>query len=138
MAMSDADVEALLAGAHIAVLATVDSKGRPHQAPIWYLWRDGEALMLTDRGSKKWRNILANSNASLCVDTKTPPYQAVVLHGEASEASGIDYKPLLREAAIHYLGEEAGNQYAEGSTTGDPASSVVFRLKPSRIVKLMG
>ena len=138
MAMSEADVEALLSGAHVAIVATVDPHGRPHQAPIWYLWRDGEALMLTARSSKKWRNILQNPNASLSVDTKAPPYQAVVLHGEASEAPELEYKPLLRELAIHYLGERGGNEYADNSTTGDPASSVVFRLKPSRIVKPMG
>ena len=120
--------------AQIAVLGTVDAGGRPHQAPIWYLWRDGEALMLTARSSKKWRNILGNLNASLCVDTKEPPYVAAVLQGEAAEAPEIEYSPLLREMAIHYLGERAGNEYADSSTTGDPASSVVFRLRPSRIV----
>ncbi|MBT5775704.1 MAG: hypothetical protein HOH95_15150 [Dehalococcoidia bacterium] len=133
MAMSDDELNELLSEAHVAVLGTVDGQGRPHLAPIWYLWRDGEALMLTARSSKKWRNILGNANASLCVDTKAPPYAAAVLQGEASEASELEYVPLLRELAIHYLGERGGNQYADNSTAED-ATSVVFRLKPSRVV----
>ena len=133
MALSADELNELLGGAHVAVLGTVDAQGRPHLAPIWYLWRDGEALMLTARSSKKWRNILGNPNASLCVDTKEPPYAAAVLQGEVEEAPEIEYVPLLREMAIHYLGERGGNQYADSSTTGD-ASSVVFRLRPSRVV----
>ena len=137
MTTTDGELKELLDGAHIAVLGTVDSRGRPHQVPIWYLWRDGEALMLTGRSSKKWRNILANPNASLCVDIKQPPYKVAVLQGEASEATEIEYVPLLREMAIHYLGERGGNQYADNSTA-ENATSVVFRLKPDRIIRPMG
>ena len=134
MALSTAETEQLLSAAHIGVLGSVDRTGRPHQVPIWYLWRDGAVLMLTDRSSRKWRNLLANPSASFCVDTKVPPYQAVILEGEVSEAPDQDYRGLLREMAVHYLGEREGNRYADGSTTGDPDSSVVFRLTPSGTV----
>lgn len=136
MALSEADVNELLSGAHVAILGTVDPRGRPHQAPIWYGWKDGAALMLTDRGSQKWINLQASAHASLCIDTKAPPYRGAILRGqvEAVEASGDDYRALLREFAIHYLGESAGNQYADSSTTGDPSDSVVMRLKPSRTI----
>jgi PPOX class probable F420-dependent enzyme len=137
MTTTDDELNELLGGAHIAVLGTVDPRGRPHLVPIWYLWRDGEALMLTARSSKKWRNILANPNASLCIDIKQPPYKVAVLQGEASEATEIEYVPLLREMAIHYLGERAGNQYADNSSA-ESSTSVVFRLKPARIIRPMG
>lgn len=137
MTTTDDELNELLSAPHIAVLGTVDPQGRPHQVPIWYLWRGGEALMLTARSSKKWRNILASPNASLCVDIKQPPYKVAVLQGEASEATEIEYVPLLREMAIHYLGERGGNQYADDSTA-ESATSVVFRLKPDRIIRPMG
>ena len=53
---------------------------------------------------------------------------------EAVEASGDDYRALFREFAIRYLGEAAGNKYADSSTTGDPSDSVVMRLTPSRTI----
>lgn len=134
MALADSDLNELLAGAHVAVLATVDRGGRPHQAPIWYGWKDGAALMLTDRGSQKWRNVLAGGQASFCVDTKDPPYRGAILRGELVEAEGQDYRALLREFAIHYLGEDGGNRYADSSTTGDPERSVVMSLTPSRVI----
>ncbi|HSP54227.1 MAG TPA: pyridoxamine 5'-phosphate oxidase family protein [Dehalococcoidia bacterium] len=46
--------------ANVAVLATVDQRGRPHAAPVWYLWDDGELVISTGRGSQKHRNIEAN------------------------------------------------------------------------------
>lgn len=134
MALSESEVNELLDGAHIAVLGTVDSRGRPHQVPIWYGWKDGAALMLTARDSQKWVNLQANAHASLVIDTKAPPYRGAILRGEVEEAQGVDYKALLREFAIHYLGETGGNQYADSSTTGDPSDSVVMRLKPSRTI----
>ena len=134
MALSESDLDELLSEAHVAVLGTVEGRGRPHQVPIWYGWKDGAALLLTDRGSKKWRNLLANPHASLCVDTKTAPYQGAILQGEVEEAAEEDYKTLLRDFAIHYLGEQAGNQYADSSTTGDSSDSVVFHLRPSHTI----
>ncbi len=134
MALSEAEVDELLSGAHVAVLGTVDRAGRPHQVPIWYGWKDGAALMLTDRASQKWRNLLASPHASLCVDTKDPPYRGAILRGEVEEADGEDYRTLLPQFAIHYLGKAGGNRYADSSTTGDPETSVVFRLKPARTI----
>ena len=47
MPLSDDALDSLLDGRHVAVLATIGRRGRPHQAPVWYLWRDGRALVIT-------------------------------------------------------------------------------------------
>jgi PPOX class probable F420-dependent enzyme len=132
MAMTEAEIDALLSEPMISILGTVDAKGRPAQAPVWHAWRDGAALILTDRASRKWRNIEANPNVSLVVDTKTPPYRAVILEG-AAEAYDTDYVALLREVAIHYLGERRGHAYADASTA-TPESGVVVRIVPRRTI----
>lgn len=132
MAMSDDEVNALLSEPHVSVFGTVDAAGRPALAPVWHLWRDGAAYVLTDRASRKWRNIQRNPNVSLCVDTKVAPYRAAIVEGTAQEAEG-DYVGLLREIAINYLGERQGNRYADRSTaTAD--GSVIVRIVPRRIV----
>ena len=132
MAMTEAQVEALLSEAHVSVIGTVDASGRPAQAPVWHLWRDGAAYVLTSRKSRKWKNILRNPQVSLCVDTKAAPYRAVILEGVASE-DPRDYGDLLREVAVHYLGESRGNAYADNSTATNE-DSVVVRIAPSRII----
>ena len=132
MALTAAEVEELLSGAHVAVLSTIGADGAPAQAPIWYLWIDGAAVMLTGRGSRKWRNILRDPRASLTVDTKEPPYRVATLEGRAEEIDG-DYRALIKQAAVRYLGAEAGERYAAASTSGGP-ESVIFRLTPDRTV----
>ena len=49
--------EAFLREGNVAVLATVDRRGRAHAAPIWYIYADGVFVMSTGRGSQKHRNI---------------------------------------------------------------------------------
>lgn len=132
MAMSEAQVNALLSDAHVSVLGTVDASGSPAQAPVWHLWRDGVAFILTSRSSRKWRNIQRNPSVSLCVDTKTAPYRAVIVEGVASE-DPMDYGDLLREVAIHYLGESRGAAYADNSTATNE-DSVVVRIEPKRVI----
>ena len=39
--MTDDFREEFLAGANVAILGTVDAKGRPHATPVWYLYDDG-------------------------------------------------------------------------------------------------
>ncbi len=132
MAMSEAQVNELLSAPHVSVVGTVDASGAPAQAPVWHLWRDGAAFILTSRASRKWRNLQRNPSVSLCVDTKTAPYRAAIVEGVASEDS-MDYADLLREVAIHYLGESRGNAYADNSTATNE-DSVVVRIQPKRII----
>lgn len=132
MAMTDAQVEALLSEAHVSVVGTVGASGGPAQAPVWHLWRDGAAYILTSRNSRKWKNILRNPRVSLCVDTKTAPYRAVIVEGVATE-DARDYGDLLREVAVHYLGESRGNAYADNSTATNE-DSVVVRIEPTRTI----
>lgn len=132
MSMPDAQVQALLSEAHVSVIGTVDASGKPALSPVWHLWEDGVAYILTSRSSRKWKNLLRNPNVSLCVDTKTAPYRAVIIEGVASE-DPRDYGDLLRVVAVHYLGESRGNAYADNSTATNE-DSVVVRIDPTRVI----
>ncbi|MDP9180947.1 MAG: pyridoxamine 5'-phosphate oxidase family protein, partial [Chloroflexota bacterium] len=81
--MTDEEREAFLREANVAVLSTVDTRGRPHAAPVWYLYDDGVFRISTGDGSQKHRNILANPNISLVIDQRALPYYAVMVQGTA-------------------------------------------------------
>ena len=76
--------------------------------------------------------IQADPRVSLCVDTKAAPYRAVIIEGVAME-DPRDYGDLLREVAVHYLGESRGNAYADNSTATNE-DSVVVRIEPTRTI----
>lgn len=125
-------LEELLSGAHVAVLATLGRDGGPHQAPVWYLWRDGVALVLTERASQKARNIERDPRVSLCVDTKVPPLRSAVVYGRARERA-VDYHEERRRLFEQYIGVE-GAEAALAARPIDGAASVVFEIVPERIV----
>jgi PPOX class probable F420-dependent enzyme len=132
--MASSEVEQMLEEAKVAILASVDTKGRAHAAPIWYLYENGEFLISTGRGSQKHKNIEANPNVTLVIDRRKVPYLAAMVRGKATVDGGFSDEKR-KELAVRYLGEEMGRRYVE---TTDAGSSVTIRLKPDKIIEYGG
>jgi hypothetical protein len=126
--------DAFIAEANVAVLATVDLRGRAHAAPIWYLYHDGVFIISTGRGSQKHRNVEANPEVTLVIDRRTLPYYAVMARGAAEIGESLSDAERL-ELAVRYLGDEVGNRYVE-RTAGQDA--ITIRLKPRRLIEYHG
>ena len=132
--MASPELERMLAEANIAVLASVDTKGRAHAAPIWYLYENGEFLISTGRGSQKHKNIEAIPDVTLVIDRRDLPYLAAMVRGKATiDGAFSDEKRL--ELAVRYLGDEMGRRYVEST---DGGSSVTIRLKPEKVIEFNG
>ena len=124
-------VDEFLSQTLVGVISTVDAHGRPCSAPIWYQWEDGAAYFFTGRRTLKWRNLLREPHASLCVDWREPPYKSVVLSGVVEEVDRQLYD-LVLSMAVRYYGEEEGQSFAEGYS-GEQPDVVIFRLIPTRV-----
>ena len=135
MVKADQVVEEFLRQTLVGVISTIDKKGRPRTAPIWFHWENGSAYMFTDRGSLKWRNIQRNPYASLCVDWREPPYRSVILDGLVEEVDRPLYELALM-MALRYFGDKAGAEFAEGYKD-QPANVAAFRLVPKRIANYL-
>jgi PPOX class probable F420-dependent enzyme len=128
--MTDEEREAFLREANVAVLSTVDARGRPHAAPVWYLYDDGVFRISTGDGSQKHRNILANPNISLVIDQRALPYYAVMVQGTADIGPALSGEDSLR-LAVRYLGENLGARYAERT---DAEASVSLTIRPRKLI----
>src|SRR3990172_9547146 len=128
------DREAFLQEANVAVLATVDGKGRPHAAPVWYHYDNGVFTISAGRGSQKHRNLEANPEVKLVVDRRTLPYFAVMAHGRVEIGPPLSDDDRLR-LAVRYLGEEFGRAYV-ARTSGEDSVSV--RLRPRKVIEYHG
>jgi PPOX class probable F420-dependent enzyme len=126
--------DAFLAESNVAVLATVDRRGRPHAAPIWYLYEDGVFIMSTGHGSQKHRNIEASPEVTLVVDRRTLPYYAVMARGPVEVGSALTNDERLR-IVRRYLNEEQTQRYMERVSGQD---SVSLRLKPRKLIEFFG
>ena len=131
----DQSVEEFLRQTLVGVISTIDEKGRPRTAPIWFHWENRAAYMFTDRSTLKWRNIQRNRYASLCVDWREPPYKSVILDGVIEEDDRSLYELVLMMARRYY-GDAVGAEFAEGYK--DQAANVaVFKLVPERIANYL-
>ncbi len=128
------EIEEFLKEPNVAVLATVDSKGRAHAAPIWYLYEDGVFLMATGRGSQKRRNMERNPEVTLVIDRRTLPYYAVMVQGRAEIGPRLSEEERLR-MATRYLGDELGRAYI-ARTQGEDSNSI--RLRPRKVIEYHG
>ena len=120
----------------VAVISTVDTSGRPRSAPIWYQWEDGAAYFFTGRSTLKWRNLLRNPLASVCVDWREPPYKSVILDGTVEEVDRPLYD-LVLSMALRYYGEDEGRAFAE-EYRGDQPDVVIFKFTPTRVADYTG
>jgi PPOX class probable F420-dependent enzyme len=128
--MTDQELDALLSGPAIGVLAVVDADGRPEGSPVWFE-RSGDVVkILVHRASRKARSIRANAHVSLTVDTRSAPYRGVILRGDAT-LSGPD--PELRRRLAHrYLGAETGERYLKQTAYLDGEDALVTVRVASR------
>ena len=119
---------------NVAVLASVDGKGRPHATPIWYML-DGEEIVLSvGRGGQKHRNLERNPDVTLVIDSRKLPYYAVMVAGRVEIGPPFDDEQRLA-LATRYLGEEIGKRYI-GTTAGN--DSVTLRLEPRKVMEFNG
>lgn len=133
--MSDnREQDEFLAESNVAVLATVDARGRAHAAPIWYLYDDGVFIMSTGRGSQKHRNIEANPEVTLVVDRRTLPYYAVMARGPVEIGPALSGDDRLR-IVRRYLNEDQTQRYMERMSGQD---SISLRLKPRKLIEFTG
>ncbi len=129
-------VDEFLGQTLVGVISTVDAGGRPRSAPIWYHWEEDAAYFFTGRRTLKWRNIVRNPVASLCVDWREPPYRSVILDGSVEEVQRPLYD-LVLSMAVRYYGEEEGREFAEGYRE-QSEDTVIFRLIPDRVADYTG
>lgn len=127
--MSKDDREKFLADVHVGVIA-VERPGRaPLSVPIWYGYEPGgEVLLWTEEASVKYRLIKEAGRFAITAQDEAPPYKYVTAEGDVT---GIDRAEdgVVREIAIRYLGEEAGNEFTDQNLT---PTSVIIRMQPTR------
>ncbi len=124
-------VNGFLNQTRVAVISTVDADGKPRSTPIWYHWEDGAPYMFTNRRTLKWRNLRRTPYASLCIDSRKPPYESVILSGAVEEVSRPLYDLVLSMSLRYYERDEALT-FAEGYR-GEHPNIVIFRLVPQRV-----
>lgn len=129
LAMSKAEREAFLADLRVGVVSMNRESLGPLSAPIWYAYDDGQIWFTTGAESRKGKLMQPGSRISLVVQTETAPYRYVSVEGPITVREPAVLERDIRPMAIRYLGEAAGNQYADHSSD---AGNVLIKMQPEK------
>lgn len=82
-AWEPAALERFVRRPRIAVMSYVRQDGRPGQAPVWYVYRDGRFHLNVATDSPKHRALRRDPRVCLTIQDERPPYRAVVFDAVA-------------------------------------------------------
>lgn len=88
-------IEARLSRESTIWLSTVRQDGRPHLAPLWYVWVDGKFYVCTGATTQKFNNMFGNQNVALALPD---PMNVIIIEGEAHTAN----RALIDSLAEHF------------------------------------
>ena len=129
--LNTAEVDEFLSQPRTAQLVTMRADGTPHVAPVWFLWDNGQALVMASRTTVKVRNILRNPTVALCVCTPDHPYSFVTIEGTASITDrGLD--DMVRQTCVLYEAEERGAEFAAELLAEERLTLIV--ISPGRFI----
>ena len=98
-------------------VTTASPAGRPHAMPVWGLWLDGAVIFSTGRASRKGRNIAANPEVIVHLESGD---DVVVLEGRLQEVKDRD---LLKRFEDDY---EKKYEFRPDTKGSDP----IYALRP--------
>ncbi|MHB8574159.1 MAG: pyridoxamine 5'-phosphate oxidase family protein [Dehalococcoidia bacterium] len=111
-------------------VVSAQPNGRPHAAPVWGVWIDGTLYFSTSRASRKGRNLLANPQLIVHLESGD---DAVILEGKTQEVTDAEILAQADAAySVKYINKETGEGFLISWDAGD--SNAVFALRPDTVL----
>ena len=115
MKMTKQAREQFLAGVHVGVIAIERTNRPPFAVAIWYAYEPGgEVSIFTTEDNLKVKLIRAAGRFSVTAQQEQAPYKFVTAEGDVTSVRPAD-EVEARAVAIRYLGEDAGNRFADAN-----------------------
>lgn len=128
MPLPKEEQDRLLAGRHIATLATHNADGSIHVAAVWFLFESGSLFVSTNSGSRKAKNVSARPSASIMVDVRRP--------GSERGATASGRAEILTGAESEEINRRIEGRFLSGEALADPAIGPVFAQMDDVTIKL--
>ena len=129
--MTDDEVTSFLTEAPIARLASRNPDGTIHLAPAWFLYDDGYILIGTQLVTRKARNVAAEPQVTVLIDTQASPFKGVIMYG-AAELDREDAAAKRVPIFAKYVTPERAEQMATG--LAEQFEPVIIRVRPDRVI----
>lgn len=126
--LTDAELDEMMASERVVRIATVNSDGEPHVAPLWFVWHGGALWIWSLIRSRRWSDLEAGSRVACCVDAGVSyeELRGAVLYGRFARPADDD--PAFAEAKRAF-----GAKYWGGTEVPDLWHHKWLALAPERI-----
>ena len=137
MKLSQSEINEFLDGVHIARVATTRPDGRPHIAPVWYLWEDDTLYFESESRTVKTRNLRLNPNIAISIDVTAGGLRLkyVILEGRVEFIENLqEVKKLANRIYSRYVGQEALDTRPVQEMLD--LADLIVALKPTRFITM--
>lgn len=125
-----------LANETVAWLTTSRADGMPLPNPVWFLWRDGEFLVMTTPESVKYKNLQRNSRVSLNLNTFSVDGSDVAIFQGTAD---VNCRPISDSEFQAYVEKYADKLQLLGITNDDLKTAYrLVRIQPIKFRSVAG
>jgi PPOX class probable F420-dependent enzyme len=134
--MTPAEVDAFLAAEITCRVATTGADGRPHVAPLWFVWHDGVLWLNSTVHSQRWTDLTRDPRIAVVVDAgeRYDELRGVELAGTATPVGPVprlDTGPAEEVATPELL---FARKYAGIDTFTPDGRHAWLRVVPDKIM----
>jgi nitroimidazol reductase NimA-like FMN-containing flavoprotein (pyridoxamine 5'-phosphate oxidase superfamily) len=134
--LTSQEIESFLKETKIARFCSFNEDGTIHATPVWFLYENGQILLVTPYTSRKARNVRRNKNVTILVDIEGPPVKGVIIYGKTEVAPSLGYGDEYASEVLRLLEKYVPRDKAEAHARSlrKLTKWVMIRVIPERIV----
>jgi PPOX class probable F420-dependent enzyme len=117
----------------IARLATLSEDGMPHVVPLWFLLENDEIYIISERDTRKVRNLIRHPRAAVTVGGDALAEHGFMLQGTVSITDDVDNAMTNRITRLYEPNEEGEKHILEWADF----DMVIIRLTPTNCKKVI-
>jgi Pyridoxamine 5'-phosphate oxidase len=135
IAMTTAEVDEFLAAERTCRVATAGQEGRPHVAPLWFVWDDGSLWLSSVVRSQRWTDLMRDPRVAVVIDAGVAytELRGVELSGEVVPVGDIP-RTATPDQVLDQVEQLFADKYTGGVKVQADGRHAWLRLTPEKLV----
>jgi hypothetical protein len=135
IAMTTAEVDEFLAAERTCRVATASKEGRPHVAPLWFVWDDGSLWLSSVVRSQRWTDLMRDPRVAVVIDAGVAytELRGVELSGEVVPVGDIP-RTATPDQVLDQVEQLFADKYTGGVKVQADGRHAWLRLTPEKLV----
>lgn len=135
IAMTAAEVDEFLAAERTCRVATSSKDGRPHVAPLWFVWDSGALWLSSVVRSQRWTDLMRDPRVAVVVDAGVgyTELRGVELSGAVVPVGDVP-RSAAPDPVLDQVEQLFADKYTDGVKFPPDGRHAWLRLTPEKLV----